>query len=259
MHCAAVFVDMDHQLHTTRVLAKDLAETSELRSLWEFANLAFAHSAQQYPEMGFSEGKRFEQPSDFTDEMGIDGVTFIQYASSSREDSGNAKIVAIAGCKPWSSAYKLDERVKRMREEREAREKEPAKSPVPGHDGFYTKEHEDQLLEQIEKLGPMDDSQEQDGVARWEVMTVCVHPEWQKKGLADRLLEKVAEEVSSQVKSSGKGHEFKLMVRTMKEINEKYWLSKGFKPVGEKFFEPGTFGSPTGFHILDLSRDHRTT
>ncbi|KAL8656818.1 MAG: hypothetical protein Q9226_002534 [Calogaya cf. arnoldii] len=249
---------MDYQYHTKRILARDLAETPELRSLWEFANLAFAHSAQQYPEMGISEGKRFEQPSDFTEEMGINGITFIHYASSSSEDAGNASIVATAGCKPWSSALNLDQRLKRMREEREAREKEPAKSPEHLNEGFYTKEHEDQLLKQIEKLGPEDDSQEQDGVPRWEVMTVCVHPDFQKKGLADKLLAKVADEVSSQVKSSGKGPEFKLMVRTMKEINEKYWLSKGFKPVGEKFFEAGTFGSPTGFHILDLSQDHHT-
>ncbi|KAL8672654.1 MAG: hypothetical protein Q9168_002895 [Polycauliona sp. 1 TL-2023] len=248
---------MDHQFRTKRILSTELG-TSELRSLWEFANSAFAHSAAQYPEMGFTEGKRFEQPSDFTEEMGIDGVTFIHYhTSSSPGDIGNATIVATAGCKPWSSALKLDERVKRMREEREARDKEPANAPESSNAGFYTKEHEEQLLKQIEKLGPSNHSQEQDGIPRWEVMTVCVHPDWQKRGLADKLLGNVAEEVSSRVKSSGKGPDFKLMVRTMKEINERYWLSKGFKSVSERFFEPGLFGSPTGFHLLDLSRDHR--
>ncbi|KAL8771606.1 MAG: hypothetical protein Q9209_003049 [Squamulea sp. 1 TL-2023] len=250
---------MDYHFRIKRIRANDLVETPELRSLWEFMNYAFAHSAQQYPEMGVSEGKRFEQPSDFTKEMGIDGVTFIHYASSSGDPNGNGTIIATAGCKPWSPAMKLDERVKRMKEEREAREKEPANAQERGNDSFYTKEHEDQLLQQIEKLGPMTDDDEQDDIPRWEVMTVCVHPEWQKKGLADRLLEKVAEEVSSQVKSLNQGPEFKLMVRTMKEINEKYWLSKGFKPMREMFFEPGLFGSPTGFHIVDLSRDHRTT
>ncbi|KAL8780820.1 MAG: hypothetical protein Q9213_006293 [Squamulea squamosa] len=249
---------MDYQFKTKRIPVKDLVETSELRSLWEFMNNAFAHSAQQYPEMGFSEGKRFEQPSDFIEEMGVDGVTFIHYASSSRDSNGNDTIIATAGCKPWSPAMNLDERVKRMREEREAREKEPGSAQERGNDSFYTKAHEDQLLKQIEKVGPMTDNDEQDGIPRWEVVTVCVHPDWQKKGLADKLLEKVAEEVSSQVKSSGKGPEFKLMVRTTKEINEKYWLSKGFKPLRETFFEPGLFGSPTGFHIIDLSQDHRT-
>ena len=249
---------MDYQFHTKRISSKDLKSTEELRALWEFANSAFAHSLQQYPEMGLSEGKRFEQPTDFTEEMGVDGITFITYALSLPDDPGNAKIVATAGCKPWSSAFKLDERVKRMREEREAREKGTANAPEHGDANFYTKEHEDQLLNQIERLGPTDNSQEEDGVPRWEVMTVCVHPNWQKKGLADKLLEKVAEDVSSRVKSSGKGPEFKLMVRTMKEVNEKYWLNKGFIPIAEKFFEPGTFGSPVGFHILDLYQDHCT-
>ncbi|KAL9630830.1 MAG: hypothetical protein Q9204_004526 [Flavoplaca sp. TL-2023a] len=249
---------MDHQFQTKRIPAKDLKSTEELRALWEFANFAFAHSLQHYPEMGLSEGKRFEQPADFAEEMGVDGVTFITYALSSLDDSGDANIVATAGCKPWSSALKLDERVKRMREEREAREKGSANAPEHVNAGFYTKEHEDQLLKQIEELGPTDDSQAQDGIPRWEVMTVCVHPKWQKKGLADKLLERVAEEVSAKVRSSGKGPAFKLMARTMKEINEEYWRNKGFQPVGEKFFAPGTFGSPTGFHIMDLSQDHRT-
>ncbi|KAL8861653.1 MAG: hypothetical protein Q9178_001854 [Gyalolechia marmorata] len=250
---------MDHQLHNKRILAKDLVGTSELKPLWDFANFAFAHSAKQFPEMGITEGRRFEQPTDFTEEMGIDGVTFILYAPSALDNDSNAHIIATAGCKPWCSAFKLDRRVKRMRDEREAREKEPAKAQEGGNGGFYTKEHEDQLLRQVEKVGPMTYSKDLDDVPRWEVVTVCVHPDWQKKGLADQLLNKVAEEVSSQVKSSGGGPEFMLMVRTIKEINEKYWLGKGFEPVGEKFFEPSLFESPTGFHLLDLSRKYRTT
>ncbi|KAL8726597.1 MAG: hypothetical protein Q9166_006632 [cf. Caloplaca sp. 2 TL-2023] len=249
---------MDPQPQIERTRSKDLAGSSKLNSLWEFANYAFAHRMEQYPELGFAEGKRFEQPSDFIDEMGADGTTFIQYAPNSQKADGALRIIATAGCKPWSAALKLDERVKRMREEREAREK-GMKRGQDSKDGFYTEKHEQQLLQQLEKLGPMESHDQQVDVPRWEVMTVCVHPQWQKKGLAEKLLEKVAEEVSSQVKASGKGPEFKLMVRVLKETNEKYWLSKGFKPVGQKFFEPGLFGSLTGFHILDLSRDHRTT
>lgn len=244
------------QFEIERYRSRDLASVSKLDPLCDFANYVFADRQSHYPEMGFEEGQRFEQPRDFQDEMGPSGITFLQHGQDSQDPDGNIKIIATAGCKPWNISLKLDERVERMREERRAREAELPKGSDANAGGFYTKVHEEQLVESLEKVGPMVHSDGQDDVPRWEVMTVCVHPDWQKQGLAEKLLEVVTEEVGSQVKAQGKGPRFKLMVRTMKEINEKYWLSKGFKPVGEKFFEPGLFGSPTGFHILDLSRDH---
>ncbi|KAI4230818.1 MAG: hypothetical protein L6R40_007928 [Gallowayella cf. fulva] len=244
---------MDHQSQIERIRIKDLAESPKLDPLWEFANYAFTHASQRYPELGF-EGKRFEQPSDFVEEMGPDCVTFIQYAPGSGGAAKDTNVIATAGCKPWDGALHLEERVKRMREEREAIEKSRGNGNEVSDNGFYTKEHEDQLLQQMEKLGPMTHSDGQEDVPRWEVMTVCVHPEWQKQGLANVLLEKIVEEVSSQVKASGRGPAFKLMVRIMKEINEGYWLSKRFKTVGEKFFEPAieTTGKPIAESTLHL-------
>ncbi|KAL8718802.1 MAG: hypothetical protein Q9225_004112 [Loekoesia sp. 1 TL-2023] len=250
---------MDQRVNIERVPSKELAKTLKLNLLWEFTNDAFADAARQHPELGFAEGKRFEQPEDFIEEMGPNGITFIQYGpDSQQEPGGSARIIATAECKPWSGADKLDQRVKRMREEREAREKGMTNGQPSRGEGFYTKAHEEQLLQQLEKVESITHSDGQDDVPRWEVMTVCVRPDWQKQGLADRLLEMVTDEVRSQVEAQGKGPRFKLVVRALKEINEKYWLSKGFKPVGERFFEPGIFGSPTGFHILDLTRDHQT-
>lgn len=249
---------MESHFQPERIPTPNLAATSKLNQLWKFTNDVFNDSLRQHPELGLT-GQRFEQPQDFMEEMGPDAVTFIQYARDSPGVDGKAEIIATAGCKPWSIAFHLDEKVDRMREERRARESETTNGQDPSDDGFYTKEHEDQLLEQLEKVGPMTHSDGQDDVPRWEVMTVCVHPSWQKQGLAEKLLTRVTEEVSSQVQAQGKGPRFKLMVRTTKEINEKFWLSKGFTPVGEKAFEPGLFGSPTGFHIMDFSRDHQTS
>ena len=242
-----------------RIPSKELEGTPNLTSLWDLSNHAFTERFQYFPELGFEEGKRFEQPKDFLEEMGPDCITFILYAPGPpQEPGGSAKIIATAGCKPWHPAFKLEERIDRMREEREAREKGAKDAPEDGGEGFYTQAHEEQLLQQLEQVESVSHSDGQDDVPRWEVVTVCVHPEWQKQGLAEKLLQAVIDEVISQVKAQGKGPEFKLVVRVLKEVNESYWLSKGFKPVGEKFFEPGTFGSPTGFHISDLTRDYRT-
>ncbi|KAL8692110.1 MAG: hypothetical protein Q9218_002806 [Villophora microphyllina] len=246
-------------MRVERIPTPNLANKPLLDALVDFANNAFADRMHNYPEMGF-EGKRFEQAQDFLEEMGPNGVTFIQYAPESHEMKGSGQIIATAGCKPFNIANKLHERVERMREEREAIEKGLRKGQGSKHESFYTKEHEDQLLQQAEKIKPMVHNDGQEDVPRFEVMTVCVQPgKMQKQGIAHKLLDRVVGEVGSQVKSAGKGPEFKLVVRLLKETNEKYWLSKGFKPVGEQFFEPGLFGSPTGFHIVDMTRDHRTS
>ncbi|KAL8713042.1 MAG: hypothetical protein Q9220_002902 [cf. Caloplaca sp. 1 TL-2023] len=248
---------MSYSPRVERFRSEDLNDTAQLTSLWKFANGTFMDSVRKHPELGFSEGKRFEQPQDFIEEMGPNGVTFVQYSLDPMETEGGARMIATAGCKPWTNKYKFDERVSQMRREREVREKGMAEDQGPEAEESDTIQVDDGSLQQIddEKQEPMVHDEGPDDVPRWEVMTVCVHPDWQKQGLADRLLQSVTEEVSSQVASGG-GNHFKLVVRTLKEINEQYWRRKGFKTVAEKSFEPGLFGSTHGFHLLDMTRDH---
>ncbi|KAL8740442.1 MAG: hypothetical protein Q9190_006859 [Brigantiaea leucoxantha] len=252
-----------NQFHIERILTAELAETHKLTLLWDFANYVFDDSAKKYPELGFSEGKRFERPEDFLEEMGPKGVTFIQYASGSHDPASEPRIIATAGCKPWNNEWKLRERVARMREERKAREKalpDTQKADAglqASSDGFYTEKHENELLQQLEGLEPMQHADGQEDVPRYEVMTVCVDPQSQKRGLVDPLLNAIVQEVRLQIGAQRKESKFKLVVRTMKEMNEAYWLKKGFRTVAQKVFEPGIFGSPTGFTMLDMTRDHQ--
>ncbi|KAI4170082.1 MAG: hypothetical protein LQ343_005223 [Gyalolechia ehrenbergii] len=251
---------MHQQVDVERMPSKKLAKTSKLNLLWDFVNYAYNDSVKCHPELDLEGNhKRLDKPEDFVEEMGPNGVAFIHYApGSAKGPDSNANIIATAGCKPWSTTSNIEERVKRMRKEREAVEKGTSNRPGTSGEGFYTKANDSALLQQLEHVRSMTDNDEQVNVPQWEVTTVCVHPEWQKQGLAEKLLGLVIGEVSSQVKFQGKGPEFKLVVRTMKEFNEKYWLSKGFETVAEKFFGPGSFGSPIGFHMLDLTRDHHT-
>lgn len=249
---------MHQQADVERIPSKDLAKTSKLRLLWVFVNYAFNDSVRYHPELGFDgEHQRFDEPEHIIEEMGPNGVTFIHYAPrSAQEPMSDTNIIATAGCKPWSAASKMEERLK-MIEEKEAAGKGMTNGQVTNSKSSDTTVNHSPLLQQLEHVGSMDHVDGQVDVPRWEVMTVCVHPEWQKRGLAEQLLELVTEEVSSRVKSQGLGPDFKLVVRTMKEYNEKYWLSKGFGTVAEKYFEPGSFGASDGFHMLDMTRDHR--
>ncbi|KAL9029384.1 MAG: hypothetical protein Q9196_002372 [Gyalolechia fulgens] len=71
-----------------------------------------------YPESGpDGNHKRFNEPEEFIEKLGPNGVTFIRYAPSSAPGpGGNAKIIATARYKLWSTASKIEERVKMMNE-----------------------------------------------------------------------------------------------------------------------------------------------
>ncbi|KAL8939284.1 MAG: hypothetical protein Q9211_002809 [Gyalolechia sp. 1 TL-2023] len=86
--------------------------------LWGFVNYAFTDSVQYYPELGpDGNHKRFNEPEEFIEKLGPNGVTFIRYAPSSAPGpGGNAKIIATARYKLWSTASKIEERVKMMNE-----------------------------------------------------------------------------------------------------------------------------------------------
>lgn len=85
---------------------------------------------------------------------------------------------------------------------------------------------------------------------KFEVVAVAVEEGWWKCGLAARLLQGIEEEVGRVL-----GGRFRLMVRTVKEINEGYWKGKGFVVARETMFGQGTFGV-SSFSGLEMSRDH---
>ena len=252
-----------YQFRTDRIPTTDIAKSRELIPLWDFANRAFGDRLDKTPQLRMMGLPRFEKPDDFLDEMGPDGVSFILYAKDLGDPECEEKIIATAGYKPFSKVLELGEKVNRIKAAREAQnrttiaeKKEDSTTRVGNESSGAENEH--QLFTQLEKLGPMEHKDDSDDVPRYEVMTVCVHPQWQKQGLADKMLGTVQEEVASLVRSQGKGPEFKLVVRALKETNEAYWTSKGFKTVGTKAFEAGLFGDSAEFTLLDMIRDHST-
>ena len=84
-------------------------------------------------------------------------------------------------------------------------------------------------------------------------MAVAVDPSLQKSGLASRLCEEVELELKEKARKDGKKR-VRLMIRTGKENNERYWTRKGYRTVSEMKFPVGDLGSKTGFIILDMER-----
>lgn len=127
--------------------------------------------------------------------------------------------IATGGYKPWTQAWKWSLAVLAARE---------------GH-----------IDQQTEEQDPEEQS--------YEIVAVAVDPTYQKKGLVAPILRRIVEEIAENTRNDG-GKYMKLMVRTGKENNERYWLAKGFVTIKETRFEKGDFGSEIGFSILDMEK-----
>ena len=258
--------------HTVRIPSRELASYPKLSALTDLINIAFTASAQQYPGLYDAERKRFEEPSDFLDELGPKGITFITFATTGGLSSDEPELVATTSYIPFASLMKFSKlrqslesemKATKLREQLEVERPEmngrvdytdptTENDAVPGIDAKLEQELE--LGQHTQSEMSVDDDSDKD-ILKIAVSFVAVAPAWQKHGLASKLLRRVVEEIKSQAKVQGR-KDFTLVLNTMKEINDSYWTSKGFKAMGEESFPPGPLGSKTGFTISRMSRKH---
>ena len=257
---------------TVRIPSANLASHAKLSALTDLINTAFTTSARHYPGLYDAERKRFEETSDFLDELGPEGITFITFANKGNISGDEPELVATTSYKPFASLMtgsklrvSLENEMKatKLREQLETESQgmngsvehaDPTakNDAVPGIDAKLQQEPE--LGQRIQSNMSVRDDSDEDAI-KVAVSFVAVAPAWQKHGLASKLLSKVVEEISSLAMAQGR-KDFTLVLNTMKEINESYWTSKGFKTIGEESFPPGPFGSKTGFTISRMSRKH---
>ena len=118
-----------------------------------------------------------------------------------------------------------------------------------------------------------------EGWPKWEILAMAVHPRLQGRGLASTLMAQAIEEIKIRAaaaaaptptrhhrqKSTGhhsengngevaKGGKVMLMLSTMLELNEPYYLKRGFTTTAVRRFEPGTMGSLDGFSVVEMMR-----
>ena len=138
----------------------------------------------------------------------------------------------------------------------------------------------------VSKTEMSDENGEPDGDAerwpKWEILAVAVHPILQGRGLASTLMDQTIEEIKArayaaipssiptqryQNPTDGAGHprildsgekgakgKVMLMLSTMLEFNESYYLKRGFVTTGVRRVEPGTMGSLDGFSVVEMMR-----
>ncbi|CAD6570095.1 MAG: hypothetical protein ASARMPRED_003491 [Alectoria sarmentosa] len=128
-----------------------------------------------------------------------------------------------------------------------------------------------------------------EGWPQWEILAMAVHPRLQGRGLASTLLGQAIDEVKIRAAAAssllaplaptptrhhhhhrqkstghrpengngevakGKG-KVMLMLSTMLELNESFYLKRGFTTTAVRRFEPGTMGSVDGFSAVEMMR-----
>ena len=117
-----------------------------------------------------------------------------------------------------------------------------------------------------------------EGWPKWEILAMAVHPRLQGRGLASTLMAQAIEEIKTRAAAAasvpaptptphrqkstghhpGNGEVAKgkvmLMLSTMLELNEPYYLKRGFTTTAVRRFEPGTVGSVDGFSVVEMMR-----
>ena len=111
-----------------------------------------------------------------------------------------------------------------------------------------------------------------EGCQAWEVRLLAVDLSVQRQGVAMWMMKCLEAEVIRKAReaagAAGALHtgaqektmvngELKIQLRlsTIREINEGFWMRRGFRTTVEKKLPPGCWGSPNGFTMLEMAKD----
>ena len=90
-----------------------------------------------------------------------------------------------------------------------------------------------------------------DNQSRWELLAFGTDVSLMGQGLAGQLTELTNAEIRRRAAAEGKT-KIVLMLSTMRDVNEPYYLKRGYKTMSVKTFPPGTQGSKDGFSVAEM-------
>lgn len=230
-----------------RLDAQSLRKYPRLSELRGVIHHGFSDSVTKHSTTLTSGGDGYFQSEErLINRLGPDVVLFLMTVRNSCGQQ-NGDIVATASYKPYESLWPLrticDDEGKRPWKTAERRNLTETDIPA--------------MQEALELLAQADSREESSGIFM-EIVTVVTSPDWQGRGLASRLVRRITEEVSARARKAEaekRTPTFKLIVRTVKEVNRPFWSKMGFRTITSKFFEPGLSGSIEGFHLLEMVRE----
>lgn len=215
---------ISNQVTTVTLLPHSLLSTSEfLPLLPPLFNPAFSAS---HGESGVLPAEIERLPSDtqILQELAPDSCTYLIYAKPASSATALPVLYACASFQPYTGAFppEMPEAAKKFAD---------PPTPLP------------------------------EGTIAWSIKLLVVELHVQKQGIGSSLFSLLETEVRKRASTirearaaSGKPpvKEVQLKLSTIKEINQGFWVKKGFTVVGEKGHPPGTYGSKTGFTTSDM-------
>ena len=97
------------------------------------------------------------------------------------------------------------------------------------------------------------------GVQGWELKMMVVDLSAQGQGLAGLMIDMCEAEARRRSQTvQSKAREVRFVLTCIAEINEKFYIKRGFTEDYRTWMPQGTMGSETGFHILHMSKSIST-
>ena len=255
-----------HPFTTITLSTPQLSNSPHLPTLCTLINLAFDHAHRTGHRTLLLKETRLRSPTQLPEQLGPAGFCILAFAASDTAnfDEKHGKLIATASAKPYAPSSKepaeagsLVSEINKLFKRTRGVEGKPPKPIFP---------------ELASSLFPEENEKEpEEGLPTWEIMAMGVDPALQGRGIASLMLEFTIEEVRRRVgeerrgkgKKEGKEDEvskkewkgkIKILLSTMKELNEGYHQRKGWRTTAERRFEAGVGGSEEGFGIVDMVR-----
>lgn len=235
-------------VHTIILSGASLASSPYLIPLFTLTNDAFSYShsesvaGKEYLPKSMG---RYRQPTDIFDELGPEGFCMLAF-----EDAESTEIIGTISARPFNA-----QRVEKG-EKNHARflfKRAPSTHATTLRNGRDATEKAGKVQEVEQALLDPD-------IENWELLASVVTFRVKGMGLASKLMEMCIDELRrmSLIKYRDRGGQGEvkmgLYLSTMKELNEEYYLKRGWVTTAENKIEKGVMGSRDGFSVAEMVR-----
>ncbi|KAG7009537.1 hypothetical protein G7Y79_00002g006520 [Physcia stellaris] len=227
-----------YPISTTILSATSLSASPHLPALTTLINTAFSHAHQTGHNTVVLTEQRLHSPTQLLEEIGPDGFCILAFS-----ESGAGELVGTASAKPYTLPGKGEGEGGSLTEVNKLFKRK-------GEEPFALKQGTSEAEEQ-EREYPT-----------WELIPLAISPSLQGLGIASQLINLSIEEIKRRVRdaqkedeeeSPGKG-KVRILLSTLKELNESFFLRKGWRTTSERRFEAGVGGSEAGFGVVEMGR-----
>ena len=252
------------ELHTP----SSLIGSPHLPALFKLINSSFnhCHNKDGFSFFPWSETTRLQTFEQLGEEVGSDGFTLIMLMKDTPSTSAdsNAKTRQTEGFRSPDG--------QRVIGTASAKPYTPTKAGSGSGDASH----------HFFKRPPPDPSEDNDTTPKWELLAMAVDISLQGKGLASQLMNLTIDEIKRRCGSglretslskrgliatppdeeygektvaAANGGKVKLLLSTMRILNEGYYAKRGWTATNYKSFPPGTMDSRDGFEVVDMYKN----